>query len=402
MPGQMVKPRHFELRMSILFAAMLIPAGTHLPYFPLWLEAKGFDPEQIAVILSAPMFVRVVTTPLISTYADKARDRATVCIALAAASVILCAGYFLPPTYALVLAVSLLLSVVWTPQVPIVDSIALSGVRRFGSNYANMRIWGSIAFFCSSLAGGYVLAATSAESVLVIMTVAFAGALAACALTPRLGRPRRASSLSATDLQAAPELFSRYFLCIAAGSGLLVAAHGFLYGFLSIYWKSIGISDGTIGWLWTWGVISEVVIFMIFTRVFGRYSVSAVLIIAGIAAIVRWLAFPLIWPAGLGVPGFFLVQTLHALSTGLILIAIQKAIAETVSEERTGAAQGIAFFTNGVSMAAVTLVSGPLYEQLGVDGFFAMVAISLCGMALVLCAGQPQSAGSGGETSEPR
>ncbi len=53
-----------------------------------------------------------------------------------------------------------------------------------------------------------------------------------------------------------------------------------------------------------------------------------------------------------------------------------RVIAETVAEERTGAAQGIAFFANGFTMAAVTLVSGPLYENLGVDGFYVMAVIA--------------------------
>ena len=86
-------------------------------------------------------------------------------------------------------------------------------------------------------------------------------------------------------------------------------------------------------------------------------------------------------------PGFFGVQTLHALSTGLLLIGLQKMIGETVAEERTGAAQGVAFFSTGFFMAAVTLLSGPLYERLGVDGFYAMAAIALAGLGLIAAAG---------------
>ena len=41
-------------------------------------------PEEIAVILSAPMFLRVVTTPLITAMADRAKDRANVLIAISA------------------------------------------------------------------------------------------------------------------------------------------------------------------------------------------------------------------------------------------------------------------------------------------------------------------------------
>jgi PPP family 3-phenylpropionic acid transporter len=386
-PEQLVKPRHFELRMSLIFATLFVSLGTHLPYFPLWLQAQGFHAEQIAIILAAPMFLRVVTTPLLTALADRAKDRADVYVALVAATMLLSAGYFLKPTYAMVLAVSLALTVVWTPHSPLADSLALSGVRRFGSNYASMRIWGSAAFLFANLGGGVVLAGTSAGAVPVMISIGLVGTVLAALLAPRLGRPRRASPLSAADLQdSAPKLLSRYFVLFVAGAGVITASHGFLYGFVSIYWKSIGVSETLVGLLWAWAVVAEVAMFLIFTRVFGKVPVPALLVAAGLAAIIRWIAYPLVWPLGLGVGGFFAVQTLHAVSTGFILLGVQKFIAETVVEERTGAAQGIAFFANGFSMAAVTLLSGPLYAAFGAGGFFAMAGFALAGIGLVALA----------------
>jgi PPP family 3-phenylpropionic acid transporter len=122
---------------------------------------------------------------------------------------------------------------------------------------------------------------------------------------------------------------------------------------------------------------------MAFTRVFGHMRPVVLLTMAGVAAMLRWASFPLIWPMGGGVSGFFASQTLHSFSTGLILIGVQKMIAETVVEERMGAAQGIAFFASGFSMATVTLFSGVLYEQLGVGGFYVMVAVAALGIAFI-------------------
>ncbi|RUZ22297.1 MFS transporter, partial [Mesorhizobium sp. M7A.F.Ca.CA.001.04.1.1] len=305
-------------------------------------------------------------------------------VALMAASLLLSAGYFLTPTYAMVLAVSLALTIVWTPHSPIADSLALSGVRRFGSNYTSMRKWGSISYLFANIAGGFILSVTGSQAVPVIILVAFAAALAAGLLAPRLGRPRRASPLSATDIQhSAPKLLNPYFLYFSTGVGVITASHAFLYGFVSIYWKSIGLGDSVVGLLWAWGVVSEVCMFMMFTRFFDRFSVVSVMVMAGIGSIVRWIAFPLVWPLGLGIPGFFAVQSLHSVSVALGLIGLQKMIGETISEERTGAAQGIAYFSNGFFMAVVTLASGPLYDRLGVDGFFAMIPIALIGLALI-------------------
>lgn len=383
-PEQQVKPRRFELRISLVFAALFVPMGVHLPYFPLWLEAKGFDPEQIAIILSAPMFLRVITTPLIAAMADRAKDRANVFIFLAASALVLSLGYFLEPAYLTVLVVSLALAVVWTPHSPIADSLALSGVRRFGSDYAAMRIWGSISFLAGSLGAGFILSQTGAGAVPAIISAGLLGCFLMSFVTPRLGKPRRASALSATDIQqAAPKLFNRYFLMMAGATGVIIGSHGFLYGFVSIYWKSLGISETVVGLLWSWGVVTEIVMFMFFTRLLGSKSTAFVLTMAGTGAIVRWVAYPLIWPLGLGLPGFFAVQSLHSISTALVLIGVQKLIAESVPEERTGAAQGVAYFSNGMSMAMVTLISGPLYQDFGVNGFYFMAGVAAIAIVLV-------------------
>jgi MFS transporter, PPP family, 3-phenylpropionic acid transporter len=383
-PEQLVKPRYFEARIALIFASLFVSTGINLPYFPLWLEANGFDAERIAVILAAPMFLRVVTTPFLTAYADRASDRANVLLVLVAASLLLSCGFFLPPVYGVVLFVSLALSVAWTPQGPLVDSLALSGVRRFGANYTGMRIWGSISFLAANLIGGIILSWTSAQAVPVIITASLGAGLLTVLLAPRMGKPRRASPLSVEELQQAPKLLNRYFVLFVTGAGVINGSHGFMYAFASIYWKSVGLGDTLIGFLWASAVVSEVCVFMAFTRFFGRFRATTLLTICGIAAVVRWIAYPLVWPLGLGVAGFFGVQALHGLSTGIMLIGIQKLIAETVDEERTGAAQGAAFFAAGISMAIVTLLSGSLYDRLGPFGFFAMIGVALVGLALVL------------------
>ena len=101
------------------------------------------------------MFLRVVTTPFITAMADEARERANVLILLVGAH---------PADFARLLPASRPISsfspcrlscpIAWTPQSPLADSLALSGVRRFGSAYAGMRIWGSISFLCANLGGG--------------------------------------------------------------------------------------------------------------------------------------------------------------------------------------------------------------------------------------------------------
>lgn len=383
-PAQRVKPPGFELRVSLIYAAVYAPLGVHLPYFPLWLEANGFDAAQIAVILSAPMFLRVLTTPLVTAAADKARDRLDVFTVVAVVALAASLGYFLPPAYLLVLCVSIVLALFWTPQGPLADSLALSGMRRWKSDYASMRIWGSIAFLVANFAGGAVISAVGARAVPWMISVGLGAVLVAVLAGPRIGRPRVATPGSAAMLPAAASnLFERRFLFFVAGAGFVNASHALVYGFSAIYWTTLGIDAGMTGALWAFSVICEVVVFGLYRRVFGRLSPGMLLVAAGAVAALRWALFPFVWASGAGVAGFFTIQALHAFSTGFLLIGVQMMIAEVVPEERTGAAQGIAFFANGLTMAAATLASGPLYAAYGVNGFLAMAMVAVAGTVLV-------------------
>lgn len=382
-PDFFVKPPRFELRMSLIYGTMFIPAGTHLPFFPLWLERSGLDATQIAFVLSAPMFLRIVTTPFITAFADKVRERAHVLIGTIALSLVISLGYLAQPGYVTILLLSLALQVFWSAQAPLADSLALSGMRRFGVDYAGMRKWGSAAFLVSTLAVGAVLGVTGAWAVPAIITVGFCAALAASFFAPRLGRPRRASPLSVgTMAEVSGSLLDRRFLLFVAGAGIINASHGLLNGFGTIYWTEVGIPESTIGLFWATGVGAELALMMSFHRLFGRLSAPALLMISGGGAMARWILLPLVVPLGGGVGAFFLIQMLHALSTGLGLVAVPKLVAEMIGEEKMGSAQSVVFLGNSLTMAIVTLAAGPLYEVMGVDGFFVMAATALVGLLI--------------------
>lgn len=383
-PDFFVKPRHFEFRMALLYAAIFLPVGVHLPYFPLWLEESGFDANEIAFLLSAPMFLRLATTPFITTLADRVSDRANVLVATVACTAALSLGYLLEPTYTLILVISILIQMVWTPHAPLADSLALSGVRRWGIDYPRIRKWGSIAFLTANVGGGAILGFTGAAAVPFIITAGLSVAVVASLFTPRLGRPRQPSPLSAAKLKDAPgSMFTRRFLLFISGAALINASHGFLYAFGTIYWKSIGITESAIGMFWACAVLAEIGLMLLYRRYLGRLSAPAVLAVAGCAALLRWVLFPVAGALGGGTVAFLAVQSLHSLSTGLILVGVPKMIAELVGEERMGAAQGLVFFGNGLAMGVVTLASGPLYAGLGAGGFYVMAATALAGLGLI-------------------
>ncbi|TAN19194.1 MAG: MFS transporter, partial [Rhizobiaceae bacterium] len=138
------KPRFFETRMALLYMAVMLPNGIMTPFLPYWLKESGFLPAEIGVLLALPLLARVVAGPTISAFADRAPDRVPILIGLAVLSTVAAAGFLPKPTYVFILFISIAYALFWGPLTPLADSLALSGVRRYRSDYARMRIWGSV------------------------------------------------------------------------------------------------------------------------------------------------------------------------------------------------------------------------------------------------------------------
>ena len=378
-------PFRFELRVALAYFAIFTSSGLHLPYFPLWLEYRALTPTQISIVLSMPLFVRVIAAPLVSMLADRSNDRAHILTMATILAVLVAAFYFVPFGFVGILIVSLMLAPPWTSQVPLADTIALSGVRRYGADFARMRVWGSISFLLTSFVGGVFIQHVGEH----IIPWALLGTLvAACGMSfivPRIGKPRRLSPLSDVDIADAGRALRRpAFVTFLIATGITQASHAYGYSFSAIYWKSIGIEETVIGAFWSISVVAEVIMFTFFRRLFGNLHPAKVLIIGSAAAMFRWAVFPLIAPAGLGVAGFLVVQSLHAFSFALSFLGMQKMIALTIPEERGGTAQGLSTFFIGTSLAIATMASGPLYSATGIYGFYAMVVLAAFGLGLAI------------------
>ena len=184
------KPDGFELRLSLLYATLFVPNAVHLAFFPLWLRDHGLTSVEISTLLAAPVLVRIFATPPVTFYADRSPERAHVMIAVSALSLFLSLFLALDMAFSGLFVLMCLMSAAWSPQVPLADSIALSGVRRFGVEFAAIRIWGSVAFLVVNIGAGLAIERFSSAVVPPMIMASFASVLLAACFMPRLGRRR--------------------------------------------------------------------------------------------------------------------------------------------------------------------------------------------------------------------
>jgi PPP family 3-phenylpropionic acid transporter len=298
-----------------------------------------------------------------------------------------------------VLLVYTLQGATYAPYVPVVESITISGVRRWGLDYGFMRVWGSIAFIFSTLIGGQLIGLWGGGMVLPVMVAGFVLTTVMALFCPRIGPTRRRGQPINIQPPVGNALRNPQLLMTMIGVSIQQSSHAVLYTFASIYWHQLGYSGGQVALLWSAGVTSEVMVFFLSKRLSRRFSAWTLIRFGSAVCICRWILFPM----NLGFSGYFLLQCLHSCTYAFVHTGIQRRIVATVQETQEASAQGTYYFYNGMCLGIMTIISGYLYAWLGAAGSnYVMAGVAAFGLALIIVAYylQPQSGAVGGKTSE--
>jgi PPP family 3-phenylpropionic acid transporter len=372
-------------RLGFLYAAVFLVVGCYLPYLPVWFKWRELAADQIAILLAAPLYVRVVFTPAISFVADRLGNRRLILILLAWGSLAAFGLLWVSAGFWQMLCAAILLAINWTTIMPLIETVAISGIRKSGLDYGRVRLWGSLSFIAASLGAGGVIQVWGAGAVLPMLVSATTLMVLGAYLVPkdldssRISGATPANRLRVRDgfaLMQAP-----LFLVFLLAASMIQGSHAFLYAFGSLHWRAQGFAGGTIGALWSIGVIAEVALFAVSGRVMAWTGSAPLMVLAAGAAILRWGLFafdPPIWATGL-------LQTLHALTFGATHLASINFLTHAVPEDRLATAQGLyAAVVAGVVMGSVTIACGPLYRLLGGEAYAVMAFIAGVGLVAAM------------------
>lgn len=369
--------------------------GIQLPFFPVFLAARGLDDTAIAIVVALPMVLRVTTASALGTFADRLGDRRRALVLYALATFVGAVMLIPAHSFAALLFATAAMSLPLNGVLPVADAIATSVARRGEGVYGQMRVWGSIAFVAANLAAGVVAARGGPEAVLAFLLFGFALQLA-LALTVQhepiaTHGARRESMVAAVRVIAT----DRRLMAVLIGAACLQGSHAMLYGFSSLYWAGLGFSGTQIGVLWATGVIGEIVLFTFSGLVLRRIGARGLLTIAVVGAVARWSLFPLV---GADLPMWLFLQGLHAASFAATHLGSIHVLTEAVEERRAATAQGLMASLTGLVMALATLASGLLFRAYGGTAFVAMAVVAALGGVVLLYAArlQPHRAGTGG------
>ena len=378
------------LRIALFFAALFLAYGVVVPYFPVWLDARGLDPLQISTVVSAPLFIRLLVTPGIGLLADRLGNYRLVILALAWVAFVLVAALGFASGYGAILILGVAFLLANGTMLPLIETIAVRGVRTEGLDYGRMRLWGSITFIVANFVGGIAIEALGGDFALwLILFSATLTIAAAHALPP----PDPAARLQAAPARVhwrasspARLLGSRLFILFLIAIGCTHGAHATFYTFGALHWQAQGLSAAWVGTLWAIGVIAEVVLFAFSAPVVRRFGPAQLIVAGAGASVVRWGVMAFDPPLAVLVP----LQVLHALTYGAAHLGAILFITRAVPHMGMGSAQAFyATIAAGLMLGIVGLISGALFETLGGAVFVVptLVAAVGCGAGIMLLRG---------------
>ncbi|MBL8553954.1 MAG: MFS transporter [Phenylobacterium sp.] len=369
------------VRLGLFYSAIFAGTGASSPYMPVWFAERGLSGAQIGLILSLPMLARAFTAPLLAVWADSFRLRRTALIFMSLGVAAAYALMALPLGFAGWAVVWFAASSALSTVSPLTDVLVLNRARTDGFNYGWPRGIGSVAFIVANVTLGAVLTWGSPELVLVWITAAASlTALAARYLLPpdpvheEGVLPGRAADRFAGlgDLLRDPA-----FMTAALACGLIQSGHAFYYSFSTLTWKQQGIPESLTGVLWGVGVAAEVAFLWWMEPWRRRIGPRNLLMLGGVAALVRWTAYAFAPPLWL----VFLLQVLHVFSYAATFIASLQLVERLSTPRNASAAQALnSALSGGVLAGVATMASGPLFDRYGAQGYLLMTAMCLAGL----------------------
>lgn len=370
----------FALRLAGLYAAIFVMTGIQLPFFPVWLKAKGLDAQMIGAVLAIPLFVRVFAIVGVARAADRYDRLRAAIIAASCASFIGTVLLGLADGAAAITATYILASLAFAPVLPLTETYALRGLGARGQAYGPVRLWGSAAFIAGNFAAGFAADAVPARHLIWLIAAAtLLGVMASATLAPLPPAAKPAEALERRDRSL---LRDPAFLAVLAAASLIQASHAVYYGFSALQWSGAGLDGTAIAALWALGVAAEIVLFAVSGRLPPVLTPIVLIMIGAAGAVLRWTVMAFDPPVVL-LP---LLQLLHALSFGTTYLGALNLVARSAPPGRGASAQGYLAIATGIAMAAAMSVSGLLYAAFGGAAYAAMALAAVAGGVCALVA----------------
>ncbi|MGP2701421.1 3-phenylpropionate MFS transporter [Serratia marcescens] len=347
--------------------------GIFLPFWGVWLKGEGIAPEAIGMLLGAGLVARFLGSLLIAPRVKDPSHLVSALRLLALLTLAFAVGFCFGNGWGWLMLVIAGFNLFFSPLVPLTDALAATWQKQIRMDYGRVRLWGSLAFVIGSALTGQLVAVWGHNAILYSLIFSVLAMLLGMLLKPSVMPQGEARTHSGTErslwalLKEGPVW--RFLLCVT----LLQGAHAGYYSFGSIYWQEAGYSASTIGYLWSLGVVAEVIIFASSNVLFRRWNARNLLLLSACCGVLRWSLMA--YSTELG--WLLLIQILHCGTFTVCHLAAMRFIAARQGQEVIQLQAVYSALAMGGGIAVMTVIAGFLFEHWQGGVFWVMAAVAV-------------------------
>jgi MFS transporter, PPP family, 3-phenylpropionic acid transporter len=333
--------------------------GVFAPYWALYLKSVGLSSAQIGVLLALIPVTRMIGPAFWGWVADSRGQRAPIVRITTIGTLIAFCGVFFGSSFAWLFAVMLAMNLFWGGTLPLVEATTLGHLGDRLGGYGRIRAWGSVGFVVVVVAAGYALDLTGIGAAAWMIAALLALHVATSFNIPEApNHPHHNDHVKVWDILRRPEVIALF-----AGCFLSSVANGPYNTFYSIWLVDHDYSKGAVGLLWALGVVAEIIVFWMWTRISGRFPLKTLLLAGYGITFARYLAIGWLPTSGLVM---FVAQIAHAATFGFFHGAAVALVHRFFRGRHQAKGQalysGIGFGAGG---AVGGLLSGFLWDHVG-------------------------------------
>lgn len=346
--------------------------GIFLPFWGVWLKGEGIAPETIGMLLGAGLVARFLGSLLIAPRVKDPSHLVSALRLLALLTLAFAVGFCFGNGWGWLMLVIAGFNLFFSPLVPLTDALAATWQKQIRMDYGRVRLWGSLAFVIGSALTGQLVAVWGHNAILYSLIFSVLAMLLGMLLKPSVMPQGEARTHSGAErslwalLKEGPVW--RFLLCVT----LLQGAHAGYYSFGSIYWQEAGYSASTIGYLWSLGVVAEVIIFASSNVLFRRWNARNLLLLSACCGVLRWSLMA--YSTELG--WLLLIQILHCGTFTVCHLAAMRFIAARQGQEVIRLQAVYSALAMGGGIAVMTVIAGFLFEHWQGGVFWVMAAVA--------------------------
>ena len=298
------------LKFSSFYFFYFSSLGAFLPFWPLYLNEKGYSAYQIGFILAIMIGTKIIAPNVwgwisaISGLRHKVIQLGSFFCFLIFSMVFLIDGFYQ------MAVLILLFSFFWNASLPQFEAVTMSMLGEGHNSYSKIRLWGSLGFIVSVMILSIITEkygmGVVPQAITLFLFITWLSTLFITNIDPNNKSNRKENMLTV--------LRNPIIIGILLSCFLMQLSHGPFYTFFAIYLDENDYSMSTIGFLWSLGVLAEVIIFLKVSEWIPKYGTKTLFNLCFIFASIRWVIVA-IFPANIFLIG--LSQIFHAVTYGM-------------------------------------------------------------------------------------